>query len=132
MTENTIDSHSGIIFTGISDHLPYFVCLKSFSRSKASNPKYVKCKINKPEAINSFLEELRESEIYQELNHTLEIDPNENYDKLIDHITTIKEKHLPNRFVKFNKHKHKGNKWITFGIVKSLASRDKKLYDLKK
>ena len=131
ISDNTIDTLSGIIFTGISDHLPYFVCLKTISKQKLSNPKYVKCKINKPEAINSFLEELHESDIYQRLNHTLELDPNENYDKLIDHITNIKEKHLPNRFVKFNKQKHKGNKWITFGIVKSLASRDKKLYKLK-
>ena len=132
MSDNTIDSKSGIIFTGISDHLPYFVCLKSITQQKTSNPKYVKCKINKPEAINNFLEELHDIDLYEKLNHTLELDPNENYDTLINHITTVKDKHLPNRFVKFNKHKHKGNQWITYGIIKSLASRDKKLYNLKK
>ena len=125
------DTLSGILFTGISDHLPYFVCLKNITKQKASNPKYVKCKINKPEAINNFLEELRENNIYESLNHTLDLDPNENYNKLILHITNLKDKHLPYRFVKYNKHKHKANKWITYGIVNSIASRDKKLLKLK-
>ena len=33
--------------------------------------------------------------------------------------------------MKFNKHRHKGNKWITYGIINSLNSRDKKLLELK-
>ena len=131
ISDNTIDTISGVIFTGISDHLPYFVCIKSISKNKRHIPKYVKCKINKPEAINKFLEELHESNVYDNLNPVLEVDPNENYNKLIDHITTVKEKHLPYRFVKFNKHRHKGNKWITYGIINSLNTRDKKLQKLK-
>ena len=129
--ESTINSTSGIILTGISDHLPYFVCLKNIFKQKKSVPKYVKCKINKPAAINDICEELKGSNIYNTLNHVLETDPNENYDKLIDHIMSIKEKHLPQRFVKFNKHRHKANKWITYGIINSLNSRDKKLLKLK-
>ena len=129
--ESTINSTSGIILTGISDHLPYFVCLKNIFKQKKSVPKYVKCKINKPAAINDICEELKGSNIYNTLNHVLETDPNENYNKLIDHIMRIKEKHLPQRFVKFNKHRHKANKWITYGIINSLNSRDKKLLKLK-
>ena len=130
-SECSMNTVSGILFTGVSDHLPYFVCLKNIGRLKQSTPKYVKCKINKPEAINSFLKELHESDIYSALNHSLEVDPNENYDKLIQHITEIKNKHLPYRFVKFNKHRHKGNKWITYGIVNSLKTRDKKIQKLR-
>ena len=37
----------------------------------------------------------------------------------------LKEKHLSYKLVKFNKYKHKGNKWITNGIIKSLKFRDK-------
>ena len=33
--------------------------------------------------------------------------------------------------MKFNKHRHKGNKWITYGLINSLNSRDKKLQKLK-
>ena len=37
----------------------------------------------------------------------------------------LKEKHLSYKLVEFNKYKHKGNKWITNGIIKSLKFRDK-------
>ena len=37
----------------------------------------------------------------------------------------LKEKHLSYKLVKFNKYKHKGNKWITNGIIKSLKFIDK-------
>ena len=131
--ENTLDTVSGILFTGISDHLPVLLGIKSmFKKQKARSPKYVKCKINKPEAINNFLKELQDNDIYDQLNHSLEIDPNKNYESFVEHITKIKEKHLPYRFVKFNKHKHKGNKWITYGIINSMNSRDKKFMQLKK
>ena len=123
-----METLSGILLTGILDHLPYFVCLKNISKKRQSNPKYVKCKINKPEAIKKFLEELKENDIYGSLDHSFQTDPNKNYDKMIDHITKIKNKHLPYRFVKFNKHRHKSNKWITYGIIIS----HKKLCRLKK
>ena len=51
-------------------------------------------------------------------------DPNLNYNILHDHITKMKEKHLPFKFEKFNKHKHKNNKWISFGIIRSIKTRD--------
>ena len=37
----------------------------------------------------------------------------------------MKSKHLPYRYVKFDKYRHKGNKWITHGIIKSIKHRDK-------
>ena len=36
--------------------------------------------------------------------------PNLNYAIIHDHLTKMKEKHLPIKFDKFNKHKHKNNK----------------------
>lgn len=132
ISDKTIDTSSGILFTGVSDHLPYFVCLNNISVQNESKPKYVKCRLNKPEAIKKFTDELRNSNIHEKLNHTLEQDPNENYDILIETITKIKEKHLPYRFVKFNKHKHKNNMWITHGIIRSICYRDSMLLKLNK
>ena len=43
---------------------------------------------------------------------------------LHDHITEMKKKHLPYKFEKFHKHKHKNNKLITFGIIWSIKARD--------
>ena len=51
-------------------------------------------------------------------------DPNMNYDILHNHISKMKEKHLPHTF-KFEKyHKHKNNKWISFRIIRSIKTRD--------
>ena len=63
-------------------------------------------------------------DISSNMNHDLSTDPNLNYNILHDHITKMKEKHLPFKFEKFNKHKHKNNKWISFGIIRSIKTRD--------
>jgi hypothetical protein len=39
-------------------------------------------------------------------------------------IENAKNKHMPSKTVKFNKHKHKKTKWITKGIIKSVHHRD--------
>ena len=58
------------------------------------------------------------------MNNDLSSDTNLKYDILHDHLTIMKDKHLPYKFEKFNKHKHKNNKWISFGIIRSIKTRD--------
>ncbi len=41
-----------------------------------------------------------------------------------DAIQYAKTKHMPQKIVKFNKYKHKKSKWITYGIIKSIQTRD--------
>ena len=48
------------------------------------------------------------------------------------HICQSVHKCLPQKFVKFNKHKHKKSKWITNEIVRSMASRDRLYAKLKR
>ena len=43
-----------------------------------------------------------------------------------------KDKCLPTKHVKFKKNKHKGSRWITLGIIKSISYRDKLYVTLKK
>ena len=59
-------------------------------------------------------------------------DPNLNYNTILDVITKAKETCLPTQIVKFNKHKHKDSKWISQGIIKFIAHRDKLYVNLKK
>ena len=42
-----------------------------------------------------------------------------------------KNKHLPDKTVKFNKYRHKLNPWMTSGILESIRSRDKMYKKLK-
>ena len=71
------------------------------------------------------MEELSSTDIYCRLKHNLDNNPNENYEIMSNIIQNAKAKHVPSRFVKYNKHRHKGNKWITYGIINSIKARDK-------
>ena len=37
---------------------------------------------------------------------------------------TLKNKHMPDKYVKFHKHRHKKNNWISYGILHSIKFRD--------
>ena len=44
-------------------------------------------------------------------------DPNSNYTTLCNEILRSKNKHMPSKWVKFNKYKHKKSSWITQGLL---------------
>ena len=56
---------------------------------------------------------------------------NQNYNILHEHLKSLKDKHMPDRYVKFHKHRHKKNKWITTGIIRSIKFRDNLYIKLK-
>ena len=126
LSKETLSSIAGILYTSISDHYPYFL---SFSRSKnrGNEPpsRYVKQRVDTESARAAYLADLMNSNIISQLNQDPYCDPNVNYDILHKHITDLKDKHLPFKLVKFNKYKHKGNKWITNGVLKSLIYKDR-------
>ena len=51
-------------------------------------------------------------------------DPNSNYNTLSNDILRSKNKHMPSKWVKFNKYKHKKSYWITQGLLESIKYRD--------
>ena len=53
-----------------------------------------------------------------------ESNPNKNYNMIDAIITSLITKHFPTKTVKFNKHKHKNNSWITKGINNSIKYKD--------
>ena len=58
-------------------------------------------------------------------------DPNVSYGMLRNEIQKCKNKHIPYKLVKYNKHKHKKSNWITQGIIRSINTRDKMYKELK-
>ena len=75
------------------------------------------------------MNDLRSSNATLALNQDPYADPNKNYDILHNHIVATKNKHIPTTYVKFNK--HKGNKWITKDVMRSIKYKDKLYCDLK-
>ena len=49
-------------------------------------------------------------------------DPNLSFEEFV---IRIKEKHMPMKTVRYDKHKHKITKWVTTGIIKTIKFRDK-------
>ena len=44
---------------------------------------------------------------------------------MLELLSTVKDKHLPKKRVKFNRKKHKLAKWMINGILKSINTKDK-------
>ena len=101
----------------ISDHLRYFTFLNLLIYKRNEPSKSVKIQTWNAECIHHFQTELNNANIYELLDTTLTADPTKNLNILNNVISQAKNKHLPYRRVKFNKHKHNNYKWITKGIV---------------
>ena len=132
LSHNSVASLAGIICSKISDHFPCFVSLRLRNDDTNSQRiKYIKVRVNNNEAYDAFLADLQECDFTTLLDHTPHGDPNQNYDKLHYKLSELKCKHLPWKLVKFNKYRHKGNRWITHGVIKSIKYRDKLYRNLK-
>ena len=113
---------SGIFTTHISDHQAIFtatnVGLMGFSEKK-----FITVETKDDVSLNKFIDELKTGDIVAKMDHDVNAHPNSNYKILAEQLQYAKEKHLPTRKLKFNKYKHKQQKWVTNGILKSIKLR---------
>jgi hypothetical protein len=58
--------------------------------------------------------------------------PNDAYNHLIHVYTTLLDKNIPLKTVKFNPYKHKLKNWITHGLLTSMKKKDTLFYKLKR
>ena len=93
---------------------------------------FIKVQTWNDECIHKFQTELNNANIYDMLDPQLNADPTDNLTTLNVLISQAKDKHLPTKFVKFNKHKHKKSNWISTGIIRSIKYRDKLYMRLKR
>ena len=76
-------------------------------------------------SLGKFIDELQQTDIVNHLSQETSSDPNENYDKFIEIVLSAKANHLPTLKKKFNRRKHRIQKWVTKGIIKSINTKDK-------
>ena len=116
-------SHStaGILISRISDHLPYLIFLDYLKPKRPASSTFIKVQTWNDECIHKFQTELNNANIYDMLDTQLHADPTENLTTLNVLISQAKDKHLPIKLVKFNKHKHKKSNWISTGIIRSIT-----------
>ena len=122
--EKHVPISSSIILSQLSDHLPCFA-KQVISEKTKKRQKYVRTRAINDTVINIFREGLSEIDISSLLNANLFTDPNIDYNKFEKIITKSYDKHFPEKYIKFNKYKHKLSNWITSGRLKSIEFRDK-------
>ena len=124
---NVIDkSHtSGILITPISDHQMYFCTMnENFDRSKNAQ-KYVEVEFCNQENMDKFKNEVANADLYNKLDLDIDTDPNYNYEIFSKHLQAAKSKHIPKKIKKFNKHKHKKEKWMTNELLIKVVEKNK-------
>ena len=121
----TLQTRAGILLDEISDHYPYFVYF-NVCHTPNKPPRLVKKRLNSDKAIQDMFNHMDQYDISRKMTNDLSSDPNFNYETLHDHIAMMKDRHFSYKFElkKFHKHKHKNNKWIFFGIIRSIKTRD--------
>jgi hypothetical protein len=123
-------STAGILMHKVSDHQPIFICL-DYLQTKNTCPKYVKISKRNDAAITKFKEFLKKEANGSTFSNDPNLDPNCNYEKLNQILKLGLDTCMPTRMVKYNKHKHPNNKWITSGIIRSISFKDKLYLKLK-
>ncbi len=123
LTDNTLDTTSGVLIKKFSDHQPYFILLNNIL-TKDSPLEYVKIMKQDNEAIQKFHNEILTWDKLINLKSDLNEDPNNTYNILHSVIQDAKDKHMPTKLIKYNKYKHKKSTRVTFGIIKSIQFRD--------
>ena len=111
-----LDSKSGIIVSALSDHFPVFISTDRMNSCSIKPPNYVKIRVNSIDSKQKLLNELIDIDIYSKMDKNLCESPNSNYKILEKELQKCKEKHMPIKVVKYNKHKHKKNAWITMEL----------------
>ena len=113
----------GIILKKISDHYPAFMAYKNQSYNNTP-PKFITIQKSSPEAIDNFTHDIETQDYSLIINDDLQTDPTSNIEVLNSILVQARNKHLPTKTVRFRRHKHKINQWMTSGILISIKFRD--------
>ena len=130
---NVLDkSHtSGILIRPISDHQMYFCIMNENYMKPAIAQKYVEVEVFNVEAIENFKTEIANLEIHDKLDKTLNRDPNHNYEIFSTLLQNAKSKHIPKRIKKFNKRRHKKERWMTDELLAKVIKKNEMYVDWK-
>ena len=126
------NNFAGIIDSKLSDHFPIFLLIPLENDTKIDNSKKIIIQNNSIDDLNNFKSTLNQVNWSAVVDYESSNSINAKYDNFINKFISIQNECLPNKVVKFNKHKHAINPWITPGLIRSIKYRDRLFYKLKK
>ena len=110
---------SGILLNHLSNHQNIFTYIEKLSYIEKV-PKFFTIEKNNAASIQNFIHEMQTLNVYDELNKSIDSNPEHNYEVLLESIKDVKDKCLPKKVVKYNKKKHKKSKWMTSALLTSI------------
>ena len=119
------NNDSGVIVNNISDHqIIYTYSTLQERAASTSHKKQIEIETNNRQALELFITKLQNCNIVDKLNVDDNADLNSNFECFMKHFMELKQQCLPKKKVRFNRKKHKGNAWLTAGILKSINSKN--------
>jgi len=100
-------------------------------KASLKKPKNVVIRVENEETIDKCVQSLTRLNLMGLISTDPQSNPNDNYDRINDTLTNSINKHIPEKRVKFNRHRHKLQPWMTKGILTSIKNRDKLYSSLK-
>ena len=130
---NVLDKNhtSGILIRPISDHQMYFCIMNENFRKSASQKKFIELEIFNDESIEKFQNEIANLEMHNQLDANINKNPNDNYTIVSTFLQNAKNKHIPKRIVKFNKRRHKKERWMTNELLAKIVIKNEMYVDWK-
>ena len=130
---NVLDkSHtSGILIRPLSDHQMYFCVMNENYVKPTTKQKYIEVEVFNEENVESFRKEIADLEIHNKLDDTVDRDPNYNYEIVSTLLQNAKSKHIPKRMKKFNKRRHKKERWMTDELLAQVIKKNDMYVDWK-
>jgi len=131
ITPQTQNTTSGVILTSFSDHFACFTTTNINTNFKKP-PRYIEIRSESDHSVRLIRHDIERAQIMNNLNTNPTGDPNTNYNILHNNLQSIINKHITVTTIRFKKHRHKHEPWITHGIIKSIKTKDKLLCELRK
>ena len=103
-----------------------YFCILDENYTKAENlQRYVEVEVCNEHSIDQFRNEIANADIYNKLDPSLNGNPNVNYKILAEQLQYAKSKHMPKTIRRFNKLKHKKEKWMTNELLTQIVRKNK-------
>ena len=107
-----------------ADHLPCVMSLNILDSLKPPVPTFFYSQKIDDESIAAFRSDLISSNLIEQIDQTSEGNPEATYNRIEETLTSLRDKHFPKRKIRFKRHSHKINPWMTDVLLMNIKLKD--------
>ena len=107
-----------------ADHLPCVMSLNILDPKKAPVPTFFYSQKIDDESIAAFRSDLISSNLIGKIDNTVNGNPEDTYNKIEEILLSLRDKNFPKRKIRFKRHTHKINPWMTDILLMNIKLKD--------